>query len=904
MNCLTRICCIFSINLSKASILIILLLFYNRDTYAQTVIKGTVENESGIRLPGVSISVKDGDAATSTDNSGNFVLQLKQLFPLRLMVSFTGYQTKEVVVPNDETALKIVLTPQSQNLEEVVISASRRPEKIQEAPVAISVIGSKKILNDVVGNPFLSLRNLTGVDVGQAGVNSGMITLRGSSTVFQTETFVMLDYRNLVLPGLGTLGYSQQPIDAIDLSRVEVIKGPGSALYGPGVEAGIVHFISKSPIDYPGTTVSIAGGSRSAFETAVRVANTNRAKNLGYKILGYYRTAQDWPLRPDNPVDAAHLALYKKAVISSLTGDTIFKKIPDYRTESYGITGTLEYKPGLNTTITGVGGYSTAKYIYRTAQGEGYAKAPRTFTQLRLQSGGLFAQAFWSYYDGSDGNTGLYTTGFSTITKSHQLEGQVQYSFSALNNRMKLTAGSDYRSNTVDTKGTVSGRYENDDKVLIAGAYLQTDTRIVDKLNFVAAGRIDRFTALSATSFSPRLGLVYKAAPEHSFRATFNHAVSCPTSISLFSDLALLNANAYSVHLLAGAQPVTFNNPKTTSFLPGNTVYDGVGQALAPVYAVLTAGISSSGNLPKPLTDYLASLTPVIPGASAGVQSMPVLPRDKLRLSSSNMYEAGYKGSFANKLNITLDLYYNVRKNMLSAPVTATPLVVQTTLGADMATAVAATVSADELAKYGLTPGQLASIYQDAATSLAINANGGYVPLGVIRSDQAPLTNRPTVDLSYYNLRQIRYAGIDAGAEYLFNNYISVYGSVSWLSKTLFKNVPVGEQANAPVTNFSLNVPSTKIKGGIGYQPSSGFTGSVAVRYQNKWEAINGALFTGPVDACTMADLSIGYGFKNGLKINATCTNLFNEDYRFIYGAPIIGHQLMVRTVYNFGTGN
>ncbi len=889
--------------LPKALLLVLLPFYCSLAANAQTTVKGTVlDAESDAPLIGAHVMLAKSSTGTKTAIDGQFMLELNQQPPFTLTITYLGYDPKEILVTETQPTLNIRLQPNYTLTSEVVISASRRPEKVQEAPAAINIVSAEQIANDAVGNPFLSLRNVVGVDVGQAGVSSGMITLRGSASVFQTETFVMVDYRNLVLPGLGTLGYGQQPIDPIDLARVEVVKGPGSALYGPGVESGVIHFISKDPFQYPGTTLSIGGGTRNAFEASVRHAATNKAKTLGYKVLGFYRTARDWELNPNDPVDSAHLATFQEVVVSALTGEPVFTEIPDYFTESIGFTGTLEYRPTTQTSIVGTGGWSMGQFIFRTAQGEGYVTAPRPFAQLRLQSGGLFAQAFWSNHDGSDGNSGLYPTGLTTITESHQFEGQLQYNFLALNDKVNFTTGADYRLNTVDTKGTVHGRYEDDDDFTIYGAYLQGDATLTNKLSLIAAGRVDRFVALEATSFSPRLGLVYKAAPAHTFRVTFNRAVGAPTSLNLYADLPLANAGAYMAHLLGGAQPVTFTESNTTSFLPGNPVYDGIGQQLAPVYGVLTAGIAASGALPESLIEYLTSLTPSIPGASAGAMSMAPRSRGKLELSQSNMFEVGYKGTFNGKLGITIDAYYNMRNNMLSAPIQASPVVVQPTLGADLAAAVAATVDPAVLANYGLTPEQVAGIYQNAAQSISANPDGSFRPLGVVRSDQTPPASPlPTIDLAYYNISQIEYGGIDVALNYWFTKNFSAMGSVSWLSNNLFDEVEIGEGETAATTNFSLNVPDTKLKFSLDYLPESGLNSSLAVRYTSAWTAISGAPFTGPVDAFTVVDLGAGYRFKYGLNLSVMATNLFEEEYRFIYGAPKIGRQILARATYSFG---
>ena len=88
--------------------------------------------------------------------------------------------------------------------QEIVVSASRKQEKRQEAPSAMEVLTSDELKVDGVMNPFLSLRKVVGLDISQTGVDAGHITLRGRAAMFQTETFVMADYRNLILPGSGS----------------------------------------------------------------------------------------------------------------------------------------------------------------------------------------------------------------------------------------------------------------------------------------------------------------------------------------------------------------------------------------------------------------------------------------------------------------------------------------------------------------------------------------------------------------------------------------------------------------------------------------------------------------------------------------------------------------------------
>lgn len=861
-----------------------------------------MDNQNDIPIAGANITINGTDQGTYSASDGSFVLIVRQPLPVKLTITYLGYELKEVTIVEASDNLLISLIPGALVGQEVVVSASRKREKVQEAPSAVDIIEEKALLIDGAINPFLSLRNKVGLDIVQTGINEGHITLRGRSAVFQTETFVIADYRNLVLPGLGAITYSQQPIDMIDLEKIEIVKGPGSALYGPGVEAGIIHFISKNPFDYQGTSISVGGGNRDYLQAAVRHAGVSSNQEWAYKFTGYYRKARDWELDPTDSVEASHLASFQPQIVSSLTEEVITDQIPDYNTESMGFTGTLAFQPSLNTTITAVGGWSVGKTIFRTTQGEGYTKAPRPFGQIRVQSGGFFGQAFWSYHGGSDGKSFLYPSGLTNITESHQLEGQLQYNFNPIKDRVHITVGGDYRLNTIDTKGTVHGRWENMDDYTILGGYSQVEVRLNKVLDFVAATRFDQFQALETSSLSPRLGLVYKPTPKHTIRATFNQAVGAPTSINLFADLPLANQDQFLVYLLGGADEVSFNQPTTSSLLPGMGPSIGIGMNLQEVYALLTSQLEKEGIIPNDIMNYLIDMKDQINGFSDGIPTQAPLSRSKLKLSKSFMYEIGYKGLIEDKLGISLDIYYNKRHNVISPPIQAGAFVLQPTLAADLSTAILDGLDMDKLQEIGLSPGAVANMYRGLADAVAFDGDTGQPNvLGILRPEQTPLAAAlPTLDLAYFNIKEIDYVGIDFSAKYYFSSDIAAYTSISWLSEAYFEDVPVGDDETGPVTDFSLNIPDTKIKFGLEMYPEYGVNGFLMVRYQNAWNSNNGIPWTGPVDEFVVTDLGVGYTFRNDLRLNFTVTNLFEEDYRAIYGAPKIGRQLIGKVYYHF----
>ncbi len=864
---------------------------------AQTlVLKGkAIDSKTFEPLIGASVFVKETINGAITDGNGEFSVFVNRSIPFTISVSYTGYKTQEIEITdkNKDNVITVNLE-EGIDFNEVVVSASRRQEKALDAPAAINLIDSRQLENDVTATPVFALRNATGVEVAQNGVSSGHINLRGRVAAYQSETFVIADYRNVTLPSLGAIQYGQQPLDAIDLDRVEVVRGPGGALYGPGVEAGVVHFISKSPFKHKGTSISLAGGNQSQVQVAFRHANTSFDKKFGYKITGFYRSAQEFQPDSSNTRLLAQNAAYPDTVRSSLDGSFITDEVLDYNIMNLGINVSAEYKFSQNTSLIGTAGYGQSNQIIRVAQGDGYIKAGRPFAQLRYQSGKFFAQAFWSRQMGGDRTTWLYGTGRTLITEIDQVEGQVQYSMNLTEDKLNLTFGADYRDNFISTEGTLNGRYEDEDAYRIYGAYAQGKLIVSPKIDFIGAVRVDRFTALDQTAISPRFALIMKPAQNHTLRLTWNQAAGAPVSLNVHGDFAAADRGAFLVWVNAGINPLTYDKSEVYSFIT-KTNFADKNFPLQVAYGAATQGLAASGQLPAALVSYLSSELTNVNGSTLGAATSTPLSRQPLQMSQTQMFEFGYNGVISDKLSYSLDVFYNSRTNNLTPITVGSPLIVYPTAGGDLATAVAGTLNADSLAQFGLTPADVGALYQTAIESLTGNATTGLNPLGLISADQSPTGK--TLDASFYNIERIDYLGIDIGAKYYISNDFSVFANYSWLSQHYWEDAKLsGLELTTP---FSLNIPENRARAGINYLPVSGFNANAAVRYTSAWKSVN-SYWTGDVPSSTIVDLGVGYAFTSGLRINVTATNLFNANYQPIAGANSIGRLILAKVAYTF----
>lgn len=225
----------------------------------RAVVRGLV-TDSEVNLPviGANVTLRPEAAeallkGTTTDGEGRY--RLVGIEPGRyiLAVTFVGYQPRTVsleLAAGEERILDPVLQP-GLELDPVTVTASRRPEKMADAPASVTVLGPREIESEVTVSPAEVLRTTTAVDIAQTGIDRREVVLRGFNNAFSGSAYVLTDYRKSSIPSLAANAFNLMPITNLDLAQIEVVRGPGSALYGPGVEEGVIHFRTKGPLRFP-----------------------------------------------------------------------------------------------------------------------------------------------------------------------------------------------------------------------------------------------------------------------------------------------------------------------------------------------------------------------------------------------------------------------------------------------------------------------------------------------------------------------------------------------------------------------------------------------------------------------------------------------------------------------------
>ena len=147
-------------------LLVAFALFIGATTFAQTTFSGTVtDDKSGEPLPGVNIKISRKAVGTTTDFDGKFTLKVTDAPPFMIELSTLGYKTIKVDITKNNQVVSVGLTENATSLDEVIVSASRTPERIMESPVTIERMDIRAIRNTSSPSFYDGLENLKGVDI-------------------------------------------------------------------------------------------------------------------------------------------------------------------------------------------------------------------------------------------------------------------------------------------------------------------------------------------------------------------------------------------------------------------------------------------------------------------------------------------------------------------------------------------------------------------------------------------------------------------------------------------------------------------------------------------------------------------------------------------------------------------
>jgi iron complex outermembrane receptor protein len=521
---LTALCCLF-VPLTAA--------------IAQTgSVAGTVSDSANFPLAGAQVALVGTSHRATTDADGRFVITGVTPATYELRAQRLGQRAvtvSGVVVRADtETRVAIVLARVPIQVAGVVVSASRRTEKVTDAPATVTRLDVQDIGNSVGNSYSGALKQIKGLDFIQTGVMSVGVNVRGFNSAFNNRVLQLEDSRIAVLPESGLPTGSLTTIPKVDIASIEVLVGPGSALYGPDASSGVVTLTTKDPRAFPGTTFDVAGGTRSYFDVQGRNAMAI-GEHWAYKLSGEYASANDWsnqnvyaPISGTTP--SPEIGADFKTSVARGEGSIVY----------YGVRpgGRAELNAGMSHTntigLTNLGrnqilgwkyGHAQLRYTDQNWFGQAYRVESRSGDTYQLNG---FAQNRLRFPSISDDSVRALSA-FPDQAAFSAAEIQNTFAVGALNDA-RFTWGGQYRYDDVSSKRHWLWDAKTGKNVTFAnkGVYGQAELPVGSMLKLVGAARYDKHDLYDA-QFSPKAAVLLTPVADQTFRVTYNRAFKSPS---------------------------------------------------------------------------------------------------------------------------------------------------------------------------------------------------------------------------------------------------------------------------------------------------------------------------------------------------------------------------------------
>jgi outer membrane receptor for ferrienterochelin and colicins len=794
-------------------------------------------------LPGVSVIVSGTSIGATTGPAGDFAIGSLKPGTYKVVFSYIGYELPDRTAEVGQTVVDlgtVTLSRSTVMAGEVVVSASRRPEKLTEAPATISVINARQISELPSFNVGELLARQKGVDYIRSGVLGTGLNVRGFNSAFNPKNLQMNDAR---LSTLIATGLPLGPLTSVvkeDIERIEVILGPSAALYGPNAHNGLVNTISKDPRTSAGTTVALGLGNQSVFSARLRHAQVLNSK-FAFKVTGEYTRGEDFPYvdtvyynntafaspavpaTPTTPAIPAKTGLFHAAPEIDL--DRSFKSLHGEAALYYKLTPKADI-------ILSYGG-NQSSFVAQTNAGRNQIKdwsvqylharyvSPRLFAQVyhtwsktedtyainqRTQNYLSFKDAGFSEEEARSRSYaeqwfGKTTTAGVALKRgavfkddSRRINGEVQYNntFGIFN----LVVGTQYQRDMAFSKNTYLFDRDGDIVINQIGLYAQGEVALPGDFKIIAAARADQHDRYGF-NFIPKGGLVW-SHNDQSIRVTYGQGIAAPT---------ILNLDGY---LFGG---LLLGNGE------GFTLSDGT----------------------------------VI---------------DKLKVETIKTWEVGYKGKVTPKFYVDANAYYNRSQNFLSPAI-------------NIATNGRKVVKRGDTAMSAVVPGTPEA---GAATVLT------YVNFGQVDTYGADL------GLSYYLTTSLSLA--------LNYSWFGFKLDHDNLSNDGNKDGKVQDEVDLPINtpahkgSLAINYSDKKFFGSVftrWVQAYDFFSGINTAAKENstlgiKENARFGRTWNyGPLGGFTTVDISAGYHLNSYLTASAQVVNLFDTRMREFVASPFIG---------------
>jgi len=502
------------------------------------MIEGTVVRDNGSGIGGVTVIINEIGAIEVTRRDGGFTFSSVPAGSYTLSFSLGENQTTETgveVKANSRTQLDKSVDWTVSFAETItVVSASRRPERIVEAPAAVTLVTEEEIERQASHGQAPKLLEFTpGAEVTQSGLYDYNFNTRGFNSSLTRRVAVLIDGRDPSVPFLGSQEWSSLTFPLDDIASLEVVRGPSAALYGANASSGIVNIVTKQARYSQGGQLRVSGGELSTLNADGRWAGELGADwflklQAGVRDSGDFTLSRRGAAEYSVPCGGGRTTdcLPQEPVLLNPIDDVSIA-FGSFRLDKYLESGSFFTLEAGNVTSEGI--------VAQTGIGR-----VQQLDVERQHVRGNFSSTHWNflgYFNQRDATeqTAL-SSGTNLVLDTNNYQFEVQTNWDFADNKARIVAGATYGEEEIDTFDPNTGRQslifepvDSDSSAFFA----QLDWALTDKVKLVVAGRYDE-SSLHDSQFSPKASLVVGLNPNNTLRFTYNEAFQVPNYSEFF----------------------------------------------------------------------------------------------------------------------------------------------------------------------------------------------------------------------------------------------------------------------------------------------------------------------------------------------------------------------------------
>jgi outer membrane receptor for ferrienterochelin and colicins len=465
-------------------------------------------------ISGIDVTLKKSNYSSVTDNEGFYKITIPENISI---IEFVEFAEKKIIKQEIISANEINIYVSDFSEDEIyklslselmnikVNVASKVNEPINEAPAVVSVVTAKEIESYGATSLRDVLERVTSI-IGLTGFGSrNIINMRGDKPLTSTKHILILingrPNRECIASGEDIEVYGMFPINSIE--RIEVMRGPGSVLYGTNAFTGVINIVTKHESEY--FSASISGGMPNSA-----LASISGGTKLGNGILSaavYYKNIRDWN--------------------QSLTLET--KVDTSFNTHENGLGTNLSYYSGNFTLNTSLIYYNN--FLIAPDVGGNYADFTRHFIDVGYTH--KFSEKIKTSLNAT--NTYYYHNGFPLHPRRTSNDFLIELTnYIKPNNRTNLIFGglinnvSGITGRLLNNKNTPSLPWYNQ---MHYNFYCQADYKILNSIKVIGGFQLNKYSDSVQINFIPRLGLIWNPIEKVAIKTLYAQAYRAPSAV-------------------------------------------------------------------------------------------------------------------------------------------------------------------------------------------------------------------------------------------------------------------------------------------------------------------------------------------------------------------------------------